>query len=494
MWSWTDFLGCIMPQNRKWRWRWKEQIWTVLIICLVYGISGYSSLGQASFKFTQQSYDVSIPESPDGKAYAVPSMETERMGIPIPDSTVEVRYRVVSGDKRKIFRLIPRNVGDFCFCVLRPRSSSSNRLNRESENNYELTIEATVKGHPELIAVSSVNVTVLDRNDLNPLFYPTKYSANIDEDVPLHSQILQVTATDADAGLNGDIYYVLKNLSSHFIVHPRTGVISTVRRPVVDLQKDFKLVVYAQDRGIRNKQMYLGSGETASNAEVNVQVRRVNRNAPVVTIQPLPLFFTQTNPNVVALLQVMDADTGVHGEIDLVDIYEENGNFSTNFFITKAVGDKQYHVTAHDRERISTENLRVIVNATDRGLPAKSSSKLIDLSLVPPNDYAPKFVSDRLALEISENTPINAFLARINATDEDSGRNGRLTFSLITKTDVFRINNVTGWLILLRPLDRETRNIYELEIMVTDDALVGQRKSDVTKITLKISDENDNGK
>lgn len=86
------------------------------------------------------------------------------MGILITDPGLEVRYRIISGDKRKIFRPVPRNIGNFCFLVLKTRTNANNKLNRELDPLHELVIEATVKGHSELVAQTNVNVEVEDRN------------------------------------------------------------------------------------------------------------------------------------------------------------------------------------------------------------------------------------------------------------------------------------------------------------------------------------------
>ncbi|XP_055333667.1 fat-like cadherin-related tumor suppressor homolog [Paramacrobiotus metropolitanus] len=485
----------MFAQFRKWRWRWKSNFPTVIaVVLVVHLIVECCGLNQASFKFTQQSYNVSIPESPDGKAYAVPDIHAERMGIPISDPNVEIRYRVISGDKRKIFRALPVRIGDFRFCVLRPRSSTGSRLNRELDRYYELTIEGTAKGFPGLAALTSVNVTVLDKNDLSPLFYPTKYTVTIDEDVPLHSKILQVTATDADAGLNGDIYYVIHDptAGSFFTIHPQSGILSAIRPPNVDIQKDFRISVNAHDRGVKSNKIYMAGGEMPSNADVIVQVRRANRNAPGILVQSLSALTLKTHPLAVGILQVTDPDPGLHGQIDTVQVVDK-GNYSNWFYTTPAGTPGSYYIQVRDRAWLQNmDNIVLTIKATDRGLPAQSSWKVVNVSLFPVNEHAPKLQIEHLTLDIPENLPVNTFLTHIRATDEDAGRNGRVRFSLLTRTDIFRINSITGWIILLRPLDRETRNVYELEVVVTDDAPEGQQKSDAAKITMKIVDENDN--
>lgn len=75
-------------------------------------------------------------------------------------------------------------------------------------------------------------VTVLDTNDLSPLFYPTEYNATVSEDTPIHQSILKVIAEDADLGRNGEIYYSFAEETDKFAIHPVTGVI-TLTRPLM---------------------------------------------------------------------------------------------------------------------------------------------------------------------------------------------------------------------------------------------------------------------
>ena len=121
----------------------------------------------------------------------------------------------------------------------------------------------------------------------------------------------------------------------------------------------------------------------------------------------------------------------------------------------------------------------------------------VTVSLISPNEHAPKFSSAQpVTLDASEGLLVHSLVAQVLASDEDGpGRNGQLKYSFITPSDTFRINNVTGWIILLRPLDRETQSVYELDVRVTDGAIpVGLRKSATTRISIRVTDENDHGK
>lgn len=169
------------------------------------------------FNFAHPIYNVTIPENSVQKTYAIqPYSDKDRMGIQLlfddkpSHHIIDVKYQIVSGDKNKIFKAEERIVGDFAFLTIRTRTNNI-VLNREKGDSYRLRIRATLTRSSRIgtkrrsiqEADALVDVKVLDKNDLSPLFYPTKYSITIADDTPLHQSILRVTAEDADVGING---------------------------------------------------------------------------------------------------------------------------------------------------------------------------------------------------------------------------------------------------------------------------------------------------
>lgn len=191
---------------------------------------------EPEFRFTQSLYNVSIPENSIGKTYVMPE---ERMGIKLAsaDSDVDVKFRIASGDREKFFKAEERTVGDFCFLLIRTRTSNVDVLNRERKDRYVLEVRATASkrdGRNRVITLEAdvtVVVTILDTNDLNPLFYPIEYETTVTEDTPLHRSILRVIAEDADLGRNGEIYYSFAEETDQFAVHPVSGIV-TLTRPL----------------------------------------------------------------------------------------------------------------------------------------------------------------------------------------------------------------------------------------------------------------------
>jgi hypothetical protein len=165
------------------------------------------------FNFSHPIYNATIPENSVQKTFVVqPYTDKARMGIQLFDDgahSIDVKYQIVGGDKNKVFKAEERIVGDFAFLTIRTRTNNI-VLNREKGDSYRLRVKATIarsrlgtKKRSVDEAETIVDVKVLDKNDLSPLFYPTKYSITVTDDTPLHQSILRVTAEDADIGING---------------------------------------------------------------------------------------------------------------------------------------------------------------------------------------------------------------------------------------------------------------------------------------------------
>lgn len=237
-------------------------------------------------RFAHALYNVSIAENSLGKTYAVQPPAEDRMGIYIANDDnaasgddalphrIDVRFRIVGGDKEKLFKAEDRRVGDFAFLAIRTRTGNV-ILNREKIEEYRLEVRATLTARDgEAVEETStqVLVRVLDTNDLSPMFYPNEYSVAVPEDMQLHRSVIRVVAEDADLGINGEIYYSLLDENDWFAVHPSSGVV-TLTRPLKFTDRSFhELVVVATDRGSNAH----GRLSQASKAKVHVKVKQVS--------------------------------------------------------------------------------------------------------------------------------------------------------------------------------------------------------------------------
>ena len=153
-----------------------------------------------NLEFTQDMYDVVIPENSLGRVYAVPSDLNTKMGIALPKSMISghsVRFRIRSGDQDGFFKAEAEQVGDFVFLLIRTRTNTLDVLNRERRDSYQLEIRTRIRDKHKnrrlktaSEASTIVRVTVKDVNDLDPFFSPSSYAFVVPEDTPLHQVCL----------------------------------------------------------------------------------------------------------------------------------------------------------------------------------------------------------------------------------------------------------------------------------------------------------------
>jgi len=147
-------------------------------------------------------------------------------------------------------------------------------LDRETHELYELTLRAETRASPPLVAHTRVMIHVGDVNDNAPQFETDRYAAVIAEGSPPGTQVIQVVAEDADFGLNGQFYYMMRNesVAGMFVCDSSTGSISLTGEPDRESVAEYRLRVLAVDRGVPR---------LTSVTEVVVTVSDENDNAPV---------------------------------------------------------------------------------------------------------------------------------------------------------------------------------------------------------------------
>lgn len=458
-------------------------------------------LTSASFRFTSDVYNASIPENSVPKTFVTPE---ERIGIETPDLTQDqeyvIRYKVTAGDRDKFFKIEEKQVGDFCFLLLRTRTDKVDVLNRERKDKYVLEIRATKtwregRNNVTLYADTKVVVTVLDTNDLNPLFFPTEYEVTVPEDTPLHQSIAQVSAEDADLGRNGEIYYSFEETTDQFAVHPMTGVVSLTRPLRFSSKSLHELTVKAQDR---SSILRFGAKAKASTANLKVRVQQVNLYAPEIHARYLPDVVEHSNTDIYAIVRVIDRDKGVHGEIASLEIVDGDPDGHFRIKPAQESGGKagEYNIVVVnllDREA-APHGYNLTMKATDKGIPPKESYKSVPVHLIDLNDNAPVFDREIYEVDIPETAPVNSPVIRLKVTDADEGKNALVFLEIVGGNEggEFHINPYTGMLYTAVTLDAEVKSMYTLTVSAIDQGNSGTRKQSSAKVKVTVVDTNDN--
>lgn len=110
------------------------------------------------------------------------------------------------------------------------------------------------------------------------------------------------------------------------------------------------------------------------------------------------------------------------------------------------------------------------------------------------NDHAPFFIPHFLALApLPEDISVGTSVARLVASDSDSGQNHEITYSLSEDSDpdgLFTVDQ-SGVLSVSRPLDREKTPQHLLVVIATDHGIPPLTGS--ATVQLPLLDVNDNG-
>uniref|UniRef100_A0A668AXH9 FAT atypical cadherin 3a n=1 Tax=Myripristis murdjan TaxID=586833 RepID=A0A668AXH9_9TELE len=427
------------------------------------------------FGFTQAVYHATVYENSAARTYANSKV---KMGIHLALRSWEIRYRITSGDDEGFFKAEEYVLGDFCFLRIRTKGGNAAILNREIQDNYVLTVKASVKGEALLETWTKVSIQVLDMNDLRPLFSPTTYSVTIAESTPLRTSIAQVTATDADIGSNGEFYYFFKEKMELFAVHPTSGVVSLSGKLNIDEQNRYDLEILAVDRGMK---LY-GNNGVSSTAKLFVHVERVNEHVPVMSVVTHIPSWLDKDP-VYAVVTVEDLDEGLNGEIDSVAIVA--GDPSEQFFLQRSEED-EFEIKAS--ESLDWESYpygyNLTLQAKDRGTPQKFSAvKVVHLMVKKPQTIEVKFEQESYEISLNEISPPGTIVEAVKIRPEPDDAEYMLTPS--TDSAYFQINTLTGVISTTRWFTQVSQDVFNVEVVEVDSELR-------VKVCVKIEDANDN--
>ncbi|XP_016157029.1 PREDICTED: protocadherin gamma-B3-like, partial [Ficedula albicollis] len=167
--------------------------------------------------------------------------------------------------------------------------------------------------------------------------------------------VLQVRATDADAGSNGKVSYFFGNVPDGvrllFTVDSESGEVRTVG--ALDFEEENKYVFGLE---------VTDDGGLTDHCEVQIDILDENDNVPEITIISLSSPMPEDAPvgTVVALLKVRDRDSGENGQVSC----ELSGEAPLSIVASPGGSYKVVTAGALDREQASEH--RVSVVARDR--------------------------------------------------------------------------------------------------------------------------------
>ncbi|XP_014772753.1 protocadherin beta-2 [Octopus bimaculoides] len=362
-------------------------------------------------------------------------------------------------------------------------------LDREIKDIYNMRVKARDGGTPSRQGFLDIHINVADLNDNPPVFSKNIYNVSLENTHHFDTPLVTMSATDLDSGKNGKFLFHINSKTSnltktYFRLDPITGEIFLNNKFSLEKRRTYKLFIEASDNG---------SPPLSSTAIVLINIINQHNNAPSVEVN----FFSESTGDTVtisegikigsfiAYVKVTDNDSGQNGEVSC-DLYHDKVQL-------QSLGRNKYKVVIKnlvDRER--EHSIDFTITCRDKGSPPLHTENSFSVQVMDVNDVRPQFTKDTFRFLTYENEKINFPVGFINATDQDEGLGGQLSFYLEQSKNhlfPFQISDF-GFILTTESLDREQQDVYEFKVLVKDNGTPSLNNT--ANVIVEVMDENDN--
>ncbi|CAH0723464.1 unnamed protein product, partial [Brenthis ino] len=341
----------------------------------------------------------------------------------------------------------------------------------------------------QIMSFVTVEVTLLDANDNNPVFIPSNlYEFTVRYDTPINSEIGKVEAVDPDLGRNGLVLYDLQRTSnltvtSPFAIEAKTGIVRVVESPL--LEGRYALFVEAADSPLNP------SERRYSLAVVTIDVVGDSKvDTPSFLGAPYE-FWVGASAGVGASVGQLRLRAAAAAGVtyDLLHSYEEGVPFAVeerSGVITVIDELSKFDRPLYDFEAVAiieNRNMTITTNAT--------------VHVVDVNDERGVFLKGThspFVFHVKENLA-GATIGHIFPVNGSSFSNnsGNIKFIIANQQDV--ANEITigpdGTIYTQKALDREKRDMYRMTVIAEFNKGVISGAG-LYQITVHVDDDNDN--
>ncbi|XP_078787949.1 protocadherin-15 isoform X3 [Oryzias latipes] len=408
--------------------------------------------------------------SPVGTTISASANLTVPLGIVALDNDIEEtkdpQLKITLNDYITVFGLTPTGITRF-LRLLEP-------VDRETKMSYTFMMIAS-DGVQQSIPVT-VNILVIDANDNTPTFTKVSYNVEVFTNMQPGETVLQLTATDADEGLNGLVTYeILAGGQGDFIISNRTGRISVAPGVTLFVGRSYALTVRASDSAPENQRR-------SSITTVYIEVLPPNNQSPPrFPLSTYNLEISEAMRVGAILLNVQATDR----ENDPIRYRIVSGDSQKVFNLSETIG---LLLLSKPLDRETTDQYLLIITASD-GNPGGISTATVSVVVTDVNDNDPKFDPTINTNFTVQEEKANLFVGQVRATDPDAGVNGQVFYRIVDHPNLFVITS-NGSIYTKVPLDRESKNQYDLIVEASDGAVDPRRTTLVVSVQVLDIDDN----
>lgn len=235
---------------------------------------------------------------------------------------LQVTYSILSGDG-----------GAFVVNSSTGVITTSASLDYETSQEYKITVQATDAGSPPQATTTTVIIIITGVNEHCPQFNNT-YNMTAAESLALGHDVITVSASDADAGSQGEVTYAITagDTYGNFVIDKHTGVIELVSSLDYETSSKITLIVTATDGD--------SGSPLSAQATVTINVVDVNDNYPecLSTLLTPAVLESAAVGDVIATLNCSDQDSGSDGQLSYTI---SSGNSDGKIIMTTTKEKKQ---------------------------------------------------------------------------------------------------------------------------------------------------------
>ncbi|XP_067899238.1 uncharacterized protein [Heterodontus francisci] len=359
----------------------------------------------------------------------------------------------------------------------------------EEAKNYQISVHAKDRGTRSLSVYCKVLIKVTDVNDNCPEIMITTTSSSIPEDAAENTAIALFRVADRDSIKRASIYCRIVGEMPFRLNSSFNNYYTLVTNGELDREKvpEYNVTITCTDTG---------SPPLTTNKTIRVQVSDINDNAPRFTQPAFAMYVTENNVigASIGFVSAFDPDSNQNAQIrfDILDSLI-HGLPASTFVSINAASGAIFAQRSFDFEQI--KNIQVHVQAKDSAFPPLSSNATVNVIIVDQNDNAPVIVSPLPSKgSAAEDTMLRSadsgyLVAKVTATDADSGLNAQLFYQLRQPTDesLFTVAPETGEIWTIRRFGHKDSLRQKIVILVTDNGT----PSLTSTVTINVSVQDD---
>lgn len=406
-------------------------------------------------------------------------------------------YSVANDDATAKFKVVTKaNGADL--------KTTATALDFETKSRYELTVTITDNSGTPPVKTGTVTVIVLvsSVNENNPVWSSFTTTHPVSENVSPGHSIFTAVATDADSSATGDgqIIYSLtsavdsaSNSATHlFRIDPVSGDVETTGYLDADGAApitSFTLNIRASDQGTPVKTV-------AADKTITINLSDFNDNPPKFsnTVYHISTPETSTTGTTIhTFTGTTDADT-----TSPTYTYSIVSGDTTKFGLK--AGDTKIlllnQAIEPDKPTNADSTYQLVIRVTDGTAPILSGTATVFVTISSVNDHTPAF-NDGTAISapIPENQAVGVVFKTLSVTDNDFSDAGVIVWEKASVSDpnnFFTVDPNNGALMLAKLVDYEVSSQRTFSLQITAKDKGSPVKSQITTVTVTVSNVDDN--